>query len=74
VSRRDPAAARFMAMQAVRLAGVAMVLAGLLVVAGPPDVLGNLPDVAGYILLAAGLIDVFLVPTLLARRWRTPPE
>lgn len=69
---RDPAAGRFAAIQLVRLAGVAMMLAGILVLSGRSPLLGNLPDLAGYLMLAAGLIAVFLVPTLLARRWRSP--
>ena len=28
----------------------------------------------GFVLMAIGLLEVFLLPTLLARRWRTPPS
>lgn len=59
---------RWAVITALRLAGVAMVVAGVLTVNG---VLG-LPVVAGYVLLAAGLVDTFVVPQLLARKWRTP--
>jgi uncharacterized membrane protein HdeD (DUF308 family) len=74
VSGRDPAAARFAVIQVLRLSGVALVILGLVIVAGPSQRLSGLPDWVGYILLIAGLADVFVVPTLLARRWRSPPE
>ena len=59
---------RWAVITALRLAGVAMVVAGVLTING---VLG-LPTAAGYVLLAVGLLDTFLVPHLLARKWRTP--
>jgi hypothetical protein len=65
----DPARNRFIAIQAVRWAGVAMVLAGLLVL----QEVWLLPRIAGYVLLFAGLVDALFVPTILSRRWRTPP-
>ena len=61
---------RWMVINALRIAGVAMVLVGLLIVR---EVIPE-PVWAGYIILAVGLADVFLVPLLLARKWRTPPE
>lgn len=70
MTERDPAAARFAVIQVMRLAGVAMVVLGILIANG--DLLPELPDWAGYLLLAVGLADVFIVPTLLARKWRSP--
>lgn len=64
----DRARARFIAIQALRWTGVAMVLIGLLAMNGRID----LPRAAGYILVAVGLFDVLIMPTVLARRWRTP--
>jgi len=61
---------RWMVINALRVAGVAMVLVGLLIVR---EVIPE-PAWAGYTILAVGLADVFLVPLLLARKWRTPPE
>ena len=58
---------RWAVIQAMRLGGVAMAVVGLLVTG---DVI-LLPRVAGYVLLAIGLLDVFVVPTLLARKWST---
>ncbi|GFM29949.1 hypothetical protein [Novosphingobium sp. PY1] len=68
MSERDPAAARFAVIQIVRLLGVAFVVAGILVANGAYP----LPSWLGYILIAVGLADTFIVPKVLARKWRTP--
>jgi hypothetical protein len=68
MSERDPAAARFAIIQAVRLSGVGFVIGGILVAAARTA----LPEWIGYPLLAVGLVDVFLIPQILARKWRTP--
>ena len=73
MSRRDPAAARWGAIQVVRFFGVAAVLIGILIVTGRLA-LDWLPRWLGYVLIAAGLFDVFVIPTLLARRWRSLSE
>jgi hypothetical protein len=64
----DDARTRWMVINLTRLAGVAMVLVGILGVSGRI----GLPDVASYLFLAAGLFDIFAVPQILARKWRTP--
>lgn len=64
----DPAMARFFVIHALRVAGVLMVLAGLVVVERG----FGLPEIVGYGLLAGGLVVVLAVPTVLARRWRSP--
>lgn len=66
----DQARGRWAVIQAVRIAGVVMTVVGLFIVNGNIPA----PEIAGYVLLAAGLVDVLLVPTLLARKWRTPPR
>lgn len=66
----DVARNRWALMQAVRLAGAAMALIGLLIVSGRIGA----PELAGYVLVLFGLLDFFFVPTILARRWRTPGE
>lgn len=66
----DPAQSRYFAMVAVRFAGVALILAGILVVRRVLE----LPEAVGYVLLVLGLAGFFVVPTLLARRWRSPKE
>ncbi len=64
----DPAKARWMAIQAVRWTGLALFVLGLLVYARKID----LPIEAGWILMAVGLLDALFMPSLLARRWKTP--
>lgn len=61
---------RWMVMTVVRLSGVAMVVIALLVIRGTIA----LPEVAGYVLLGVGLVDIFVVPQVLARKWRSPRE
>jgi membrane protein YdbS with pleckstrin-like domain len=58
-----------MVLNAVRIVGVVLVLLGILVVR---DVL-QLPHEAGYVLLVAGVFEIFVMPQILARKWRTPP-
>lgn len=64
----DAARRRFFTIQAVRLAGVAFVVIGMLIVS---DRIAA-PAWLGYLLLANGLVDVFIIPVRLARKWRTP--
>ena len=66
----DVARGRWLTLNAVRMAGVAMVLVGILAVQGMVE----LPKIAGWVLLAAGLIDIFVIPQVLARKWRSPLE
>ena len=63
----DPARARFFAMQAMRLGGLMMVIAALLGLNGVLPV----PPVAAWPLLIVGLIEIFVIPQILARHWRT---
>jgi hypothetical protein len=65
----DPARRRFMVVQAMRWAGVAFVILGLLVINGRVD----LPREAGYVLFLIGIVDALVMPTVLARRWKSPP-
>lgn len=64
----DPARNRFFIMNAVRFAGVAQVIIGMAVAAGR---LG-LPEWAGWVLIASGMLEAFVIPQVLARRWRSP--
>lgn len=66
----DQARNRYFAIQVLRIAGVPMVLIGILIVRGRI----TLDPIAGYLLIVFGLADVFAVPMLLARKWRTPPQ
>ena len=64
----EVARGRWLTINVLRLSGVAMVVAGML---GTRQVL-EIPMIAAYALIAIGLLDIFLVPLLLARKWRTP--
>lgn len=64
----DPAKARFFIIAAVRLSGVALVFVGMAVMAGKLP----LPGLAGYGIAAVGMIDAFIVPLFLTKRWKTP--
>jgi hypothetical protein len=61
---------RWMVISALRIGGVAMVIVGML---GTRQII-PMPMIAAYALIAAGLLDVFLVPLFLARKWRSPLE
>jgi hypothetical protein len=61
----DVARNRWMVIQAARAGGAIMVVVALLALEG----IVPLPEIAAWVLLAVGLVDVFLVPTLLARKW-----
>lgn len=65
---KDPAKARFFAIALIRLSGALMVLFGLLITERRVD----LPWIVGVVLTVFGFFDVFVMPKLLARRWRTP--
>lgn len=67
---RDEAERHFWIINMVRLTGVGLVILGLLMATG--KLLPQLPFWAGYILVAVGLGDVFVIPVLLARKWRSP--
>ena len=65
MDQHDPAKARFFLIQAVRLSGVVLGVLGALVLG---EIL-PLPELVGYLLLAFGAFDVFILPTILAKRW-----
>lgn len=65
----DPAKARFFVIQALRWSGVALVMIGLLIIIGRID----LPKLVGQILTLVGLVDALIMPSVLARRWKSPP-
>lgn len=66
----DPAKTRFAWLTLIRFSGVFMLLAGIAISQRAID----LPTALGYVLVAAGFLSVFIVPSLLAKRWRSPDE
>ena len=63
---------RWMIIQIMRILGFGTVLVGILLARGVLDLAGDSDRIVGYVLIAVGLADGFLVPLMLARRWRTP--
>lgn len=68
VTGADPARNRFVTIQAVRWFGVAQVLLAIALLSGRV----GWPQWIGYVLVVNGLVDVFVIPAVLARRWRSP--
>jgi xanthosine utilization system XapX-like protein len=62
---------RFLAMNLVRLMGVAMIIVGLLFALDKVDVPQPPRHLIGLVLIVIGMIDAFIVPQLLAKRWRS---
>jgi len=73
MSEPDPAFPRWLALQGVRFAGIVTVLLGVLIEAGRLPLGADVPRWFGYVLAVIGLIEVFYLPRLLARRWQSPP-
>lgn len=65
---KDPAKARFVAITLIRMSGALFVLLGLLITERRID----LPWALGVVLVVAGFFDVFVMPRILARRWKSP--
>ena len=64
----DPAKARFLMIQLMRLGGLLMVLGAILILAD--KIPGPVP--LGIGLLLFGLFEFLIMPIMLARRWKTP--
>lgn len=67
----DPARSRFILLTVLRVSGVALMLCGMGVM-----VKGTIQqaDLIGGMIFAIGFLEGLVLPRLLARRWRTPPE
>lgn len=65
---KDPARARFAAITLIRMSGAILVLLGILITQGKIA----LPWWVGLIMTLFGLFDVFAMPLILARRWKSP--
>lgn len=58
---------RFAVLNAMRLGGLALVMFGLAITRGVID----LPRELGMGIAVIGMLDFFLLPRLLSKRWRT---
>ena len=63
----DPAKARFFAMQGVRLIGIVLAVFGAFILANRVP----LPEILGYLFIALGATSIFIMPLILAKRWRS---
>ena len=61
---------RYFIITLTRLFGAVMLILGILVINGTI----GWPDIAGYALIVVGIADTFIIPQILVRRWRTPPQ
>jgi len=61
---------RFLAITLLRWSGVGLVLLGLLINAEKIP----LPKLAGVALVFAGLFDIFVMPRILVRKWKSPDQ
>jgi hypothetical protein len=68
--RPDPARSRFIAIQAIRWSGLALVLFGLMIIYRRID----LPIEAGYVLFVVGVLDALIMPTVFTKFWKSPPQ
>jgi len=62
---------RYFVMVFSRLLGASLTVFGMVVLAGRFE---TLPPAFGLVLTLTGLMEMALVPRMLARKWRTPPE
>ncbi len=69
MSERDPAAARWATIQALRLTGVALAVYGILAASGRAPWPGGLGRDFAWILAVVGMLDALVMPVLLARMW-----
>ncbi len=68
MKHEDQAKQRFLILNLIRLSGTALAVVGLLIVAGKIDI----PRPAGIAFAIFGLLELFLLPPFLARKWKTP--
>lgn len=61
---------RFFALQAIRISGAAMAMLGAVIISGR---LIDIPEI-GYVLLVVGALDLFFVPNLMSRSWRSKDQ
>jgi hypothetical protein len=65
---------RWMVITMLRLFGFVVAVLGLVMSQGAVDLAGDSNTIVGYAFIVVGLLDGFVVPQLLARKWRSPPE
>ncbi len=75
VAREAAARQRFFAIGLFRLSGVFILMFGFLIMLQKfAFVSGDRAKVMGAIIATVGMFQTIIVPRILARAWRTPPE
>jgi hypothetical protein len=64
---------RWMVIQLMRVGGVAFAILGIMMARDVVNIAGDDNRLVGYGFIVIGLLDAFVVPQYLARKWRTPP-
>ena len=72
--RGDVAHRRWMVIQLMRLGGFALAILGILMARDVVDIVGEANRLTGYGFIVVGLLDGFVMPQILARKWRSPRE
>lgn len=70
----DEARNRWLVITLLRFVGFALAVLGLLMSQGAVDIAGDVNRLLGYLFIVVGLVDGFVVPQILARKWRSPRE
>lgn len=74
-AREAAAKQRFIALNLFRLSGIAIVMFGFLIMGQKFGfVQGQKAKIMGAIIATLGLFQAMIVPRILGRAWRTPPE
>ncbi|NNC60472.1 MAG: hypothetical protein HKO05_10840 [Erythrobacter sp.] len=61
---------RFFMLQALRLGGAIMAMIGAIIISGQ---FVDMPAL-GYVLLVLGAVEFFVLPNMVARKWRSPDK
>ena len=70
----DIAHRRWMVIQLMRVGGVAFAILGILMARDVVVIGGEDNRLVGYGFIVIGLLDAFVMPQYLARKWRSPLE
>ncbi|HEX5535575.1 MAG TPA: hypothetical protein VFX27_00165 [Sphingobium sp.] len=74
-SRETAAKQRFLILNLFRLSGIAILMAGFLIMTEKFGfVAGQKAKVMGAIIASVGMFQTIVVPRILGRAWRTPPQ
>ncbi|MGD9812405.1 MAG: hypothetical protein AB7U35_13920 [Sphingobium sp.] len=74
-AREAAAKGRFFAINLFRLSGIAILMVGLLIATQRFGfVTGQKAKIMGAIIASVGMFQTIVVPRILGRAWRTPPE